>query len=81
MRTINLDEILKSYLTLETVRANKPDYTYNMILSATKEACRQTLELAAENAEVFHIGYDDVLNKSYASVDRQSILDTLKQIV
>lgn len=82
MKTVNLDEILKSYLTLEAVRANKPDYTYNMVLSAMKEACRQTLDLAVENAEV------NIVNKNaknpkvtIVEVDKKSIYETINFIV
>jgi hypothetical protein len=75
---VNLEQILKQYLTLETVRANNPNYTFNMILSAMKEACRQTLDLASENAKVFKIGYNEV--EMFASVDIESIINTIKQV-
>lgn len=71
---VNLEQILKQYLTLEAVRKNNPDYTFNMILSAMKEACRQALELAAENADL------DFDPKLLHIVDKQSILDTIKQV-
>ena len=75
-RKINLEEILKSFLTVETMRLNNPDYTFNMVLSAMKEACRQTLELAAENAKAF----DTIHSWNIPSIDAQSILNTIKQI-
>ena len=95
---VNLEQILKQYLTLETVRANNPDYTFNMIISAMKEACRQTLELASENAEVMTKEYfettveeclkgceiweDSGNNRPsfIALVDRESIINTIKQV-
>ena len=81
MKTVNLEEILKSYLTIEAMMANNPDYTFNMVLSAMKEACRQTLELAAENAETEkEILPECGVLKSVGVVDRQSILDTINQI-
>ncbi len=74
-KQINLEEILKSYLTVEAMRVNNPDYTFNMVLSAMKDACKQTLELAAENAT------EDLSkhNMSY-HFNIDSILDTIKQI-
>ena len=81
MKTVNLEEILKSYLTIEAMMANNPDYTFNMVLSAMKEACRQTLELAAENAKSVDIGcLTDEWWVPYDIIDKQSILDTINQI-
>lgn len=75
-RKINLEEILKSFLIVEAMKLNNPDYTFNMVLSAMKEACRQTLELAAENAKAF----DTIHSWNTPSIDAQSILNTIKQI-
>ena len=77
MKTVNLEEILKSYLTIESMMANNPDYTFNMVLSAMKEACRQTLELAAENAEITNqiVAIDVFKQKDIRIVvNKQSIL-------
>ena len=81
IKEVNLEQILKSYLTVETMKANKPDYTFNMVLSAMKEACRQTLELAAENAEVVEF-YDavDTEPKWKHIVERNSITNTINQV-
>jgi NOL1/NOP2/fmu family ribosome biogenesis protein len=79
-KKINLDEILKSHLTLEAMRANNSDYTYNMVLAAMKEACRQTLELAYENSKSGYIGRDVYGDKIYTYVDKESILNTIKQV-
>lgn len=58
MKKINLDKILKSYLTVEAMQANKPDYTYNMVITAMKHACCEVLDLAAKNAKLSHRCYD-----------------------
>jgi hypothetical protein len=79
-KQINLDEILKSYLTLEAMRANNSDYTYNMVLAAMKEACRQTLELAVENAEMTLLIDEENDIVQEATIDKESILNTIKQV-
>lgn len=51
------------------------DISIQMIKDIMKEACRQTLELAAENAELeFGENEDEIF------IDKQSILDTINQI-
>jgi hypothetical protein len=80
MKEIDLEKILKSYVTPEVLRLNKPDYTFNMILCAMKEACMQTLKLAAENAKSYYIGGDALKDKFYTAVDRKSILDVINKI-
>jgi hypothetical protein len=77
-KQINLEEILKSYLTLEAMKANNSDYTYNMVLAAMKEACRQTLELAVENAYGYY--YDQDGMEISSNIDKESIIDTIKQV-
>jgi hypothetical protein len=79
MKAINLEEILKSYVTPEVLRENKPDYTFNMVLAAMKEACRQTLELAAENAEIAQ-NINGCRECGAWGVSKQSILKTIKQV-
>ena len=69
---------------------NNPDYTYNMVLSAMKEACKQTLELAAENAKLnvgtesgivtIESGYMDYNSESHVYINKRSITDTINQI-
>ena len=90
MKAIKLEETLRSFLTTEAMLANNPDYTYNMVLSAMREACKQTLELAAEKAEVriLYIGKDgleirsptDMVYDKVHLVNKQSILDVINQI-
>lgn len=47
------------------------------VILAMKEACRQTLELAAENADI-EIRY--IKHEDRYFVDKQSILDTINQV-
>ena len=54
---VNLEEILKKEL-IPTVFAGSSEMTFNATLRAMKEACRQVLELAAENAKTSHDYYD-----------------------
>ena len=75
MNEVNLEAILKSKLTVETMRVNNPDYTWNKTIEAMKEACYQTVELCAEN--VLPEFYDCKI----IAVDKQSILETKNQIV
>ena len=83
MKKINLEEILKQHSNICI------DDRENVV-GAMKEACKQTLGLAAENGEVritenalieegsCYICYDDGVIT--AEVDKQSILDTINQI-
>ena len=75
MNEVNLEAILKSKLTVETMRVNNPDYTWNKTIEAMKEACYQTVDLCAEN--VLPEFYDCKI----IAVDKQSILETKNQIV
>jgi len=75
MKKINLENILKSHLTVETMLANNPDYTFNKVLSAMKDACNQALELAVENAECTSAD-----TQGFYTVDKQSILDVINLI-
>lgn len=81
--TVNLEEILKEYLTVNTMRANNPDYTFMMVLSAMKEAVRRALELAAENAktEDYYIKEHPVVPIVGNRINKQSILNTINQVV
>lgn len=92
-RKINLEEILISKLEENSTE----DFDLQIISKlhfiacyyAMKEACKQVLELAAENTEVeeFYRGesyriddrfYDN--DDSYIVANKQSILDTIKQV-
>ena len=93
-RKVNLKEILISQLSANLQRkgassdaANSVARTsvkagnYWYILEAMKEACQQTLELAAENAETEKEMLPECgVLKSVGVVDKQSILDTINQV-
>ena len=91
-RKINLEEILLE--EMDKFRLSFPDenlYSTEQIKeslelpyfkAAMKEACRQTLELAAENAKLeittsSLVGPPIILDKP--RINKQSILDTIKQ--
>lgn len=90
-RKINLEEILlknikKIYTELKPVEdfCNRDRI---IAINAMKEACKQTLELAAENAETRHNYYykwDEEDRIPYGvdviTISKQSILNTIKQI-
>lgn len=71
-RKINLEEILSKRIVLE------PSHIRKEILIAMKEACRQTLELAAENAIIFLPSHSHLHGTK--NIDKQSILNTINQI-
>ena len=57
MQKINLEEILQSKRDTVTLNGN-PVYHKFQIINAMREACKQVLELAAENAKTSHNYYD-----------------------
>ena len=75
MDKINLKEILNRVYDKEYRSSYKTGYSEQCILEAMKEACQETLKLAAKNAfaEESIIGYTWEVNE-------QSILDTINQI-
>jgi len=91
-KKIKLEEILKNEL-IPIVFSNSPEMTFNATIRAMKEACKQVLELAAENAdmdedfgggEIYNITeykvYNDNDRSRLISVNKQSILDVINQI-
>ena len=85
MKTINLERILIKtiFKDMKDISVSYTNKGKQEILAAMKEACRQTLKLAAENAkwklvkdeEVDLFGYD-----FKTEVDKQSILDVIDKI-
>ena len=79
---INLEEILKSRLPSTSIESDnwlnllENPVVKNWVIRAMKEACKQTLELAAENAEA----HGSSCGFGSYWVDKQSILDTIKQV-
>ena len=76
-KKIKLEEILKNEL-IPIVFSNSPEMTFNATIRAMKEACKQVLELAAENATAGLFETDDSLGEII--VNKQSILNTIKQV-
>lgn len=79
-RKINLEEILRNKIGYMGIAPNLTKLiseraTGYDVLCAMKEACKQLLELAAENAT-----YDFTENGRGIYVDKQSILDTINQV-
>ena len=92
-RKINLEEILMSGSIGTLFRGTCNEKTYQFILGRMKEACRQTLELAAENAEISWVENDIEMesdtdfsfrdndgNWCKVNINEQSILDTINQV-
>lgn len=81
-RKINLEEILQKHIksSIESERHKSTD----SVINAMREACRQILELAAENAEVDEHEVAESIHGgpgyTYYEVDKQSILNTINQI-
>ena len=86
MKKVNLEEILNKHFNLYTAYSvkNREGKLVNVVdkegaLKAMKEACRQVLELAAENAELDSEDENDMTGV-IVSVNRQSITDTINQV-
>lgn len=84
MQKVNLEEILNKHLASRTtLEVDYDDYIF--IKRAMKEACRQTLELAAENATIIENpqSYCGNTGSEYPPdqiVSEESILETIKQV-
>lgn len=81
-RKVNLEEILHQYCNLEVSEYTVEEMILsnsNAVIIAMKEACRQTLELAAENAKPI-VRLDIEWSKQDILINKQSILDTINQI-
>ena len=93
MKTIDLEEIILKWSSKnlqENGRSKKASESvvknsikgghYWYILEAMKEACKQTLELAAENAVELIDETNGCRECGVNGVNKQSILDTINQI-
>ena len=89
-RKINLEEIMQEHVDPHCFLKKE---CYERVIEAMKEACKQTLELAAENAEISWVENDIEMesdtdfsfrdndgNWCKININEQSILDTIKQI-
>lgn len=84
MEKVNLEEIAQNIVPLGAI--GNPNFKRG-ILEAMKEACKQTLELAAQNANMITIKvlWDDPKEgdeayKGVSIIDKQSILNTINQV-
>lgn len=81
MDKINLKEILNRVYDKEYRSSYKTEYSEQCIIEDMKEACRQVLERAADNASVDKIRLGIFCAPEYAFVvNRESILDTINEI-
>ena len=81
MDKINLKEILNRVYDKEYRSSYKTEYSEQCILEAMKEACRQVLERAADNAYVDKIRLGIFGASEYAFVvNRESILNTINEV-
>ena len=77
-RKVNLEEAMQQHVDPHCF-ARKG--CYEAVIDAMREACRQVLELAAENAETEkEILPECGVLKSVGVVNKQSILDTINQV-
>ena len=81
-RKINLEEILNKELNILSISVEQIE---KLALKAMKEACKQVLELAAENAKAeIHTEWEGNTGSEYytdyAVVNKQSILDTINLV-
>ena len=81
-KKINLEEILKKELNILSISVEQIEKS---ALKAMKEACKQVLELAAENAKAeIHTEWEGNTGSEYytdyAVVNKQSIIDTINQV-
>ena len=81
MDKINLKEILNRVYDKEYRSSYKTEYSEQCVLEAMKEACRQVLEIAADNASVDKIRLGIFYAPEYAFVaNRESILNTINEV-
>lgn len=79
-RKINLEEIMQEHVDPHCFLKKE---CYERVIEAMKEACKQTLELAAENAKKNAMVWDaqsSMWTPESNKINKQSILDTIKQI-
>ena len=94
-RKINLEDLFINHCNNNMLHwINEAEYRKSFLLDAMKDAIKQALELAAENAEIEERDYRHSPTKIsnygqevcsewegiYYGVDKQSILDTINQI-
>lgn len=82
MDKINLKEILNRVYDKEYRSSYKTEYSEQCIIEAMKEACRQVLERAADNAKMdcVILRQDEIAMEFGNVINKQSILNTINQI-
>lgn len=85
MKQVNLEEILNKHLANKIILEVDWD-DMHLIKKAMQEACNQTVDLCAENAEIINKKVDYTGERAGGSyyvpiINKESILDTKIQIV
>lgn len=83
-KTINLEKLLGNPVVFDN-QMRRDAWTKDQVLRSMKEAIRQALELAAENAKTHSTEeYVSAIGGGewewFTSIDKQSILNTINQI-
>ena len=77
-KKINLEEILNKELNILSISVEQIEKS---ALKAMKEACKQVLELAAENANLIEYNTNKTAFTAHnMGVNKQSIIDTINQV-
>ena len=94
MKEVDLEEILSDSCEVEVFKEMFPEL-YGIVIYSMKEACKQVLELAAENAKIqevidndlynmeisdYLVSYDNFNSCYTQSVNKQSIINTINQV-
>ena len=82
MKEINLEEIIKQYCYVTQNGQEDVHNSISLVKDAMKEACKQTLGLAAENAKTKLKEVNPNSDRSFYRdvVNKQSILDVINQV-
>lgn len=89
-RKINLEAIISKYYNLNKDEDGNAVFFEWEVIKAMKEAVKQALELAAENADLTYCSYEYEIPEGaistgdneygYCYIDKQSIVNTINQI-
>ena len=91
MKEINLEEIIKNHCYITQDGQKDVHSSITSVIEAIKDACKQVLELAAENIEFIETTPEEWNSKEYEpfitaddgtiwTFDKQSILDIINQV-
>ena len=80
-RKINLEDLLINHCNNNMLHwINEAEYRKSFLLDAMKDAIKQALELAAENATIIEHQATEYDDRVYKEVSKESILNTINQI-